>query len=293
MPLLLQLIRGRATGDGKRSAPVPIVILDLKGDSSLFHTVKAEAEAAGQRFKFFNVERDGATYRFNPFRGFNPELRSLPQLCQMILDALALNHGRVYGRGYYTERSRVALAKALKANPNVASFPDLLRTLQTVLRNEKDKRARVEAFELLSVIETLTHYRQLVTSPEEEITNRDGIIFMPDVLKRREVVYFWLPAALESISVGEIAKLVLFNLRAAAQDHKRLHPNDPVNAVLVIDELQHVVGENLAGILRDARSFGIGAILANQSLKDLRLPSGFDLAPIGPDEHLREVHVRW
>jgi hypothetical protein len=102
---------------------------------------------------------------------------------------------------------------------------------------------------------------------------------MPNVLKNREVAYFWLPAALESISVGEIAKLVLFNLRTAAQDWKRQHADDPRRTILVVDELQRVAGENLRGILQDARSFGISAILANQSLRDLRSASGFDLGP--------------
>jgi len=33
------------------------------------------------------------------------------------------------------------------------------------------------------------------------------------------------------------------------------------------------------GILQDDRSFGIHTILANQSLSDLKSPTGFDLAP--------------
>ena len=116
--------------------------------------------------------------------------------------------------------------------------------------------------------------RQLVTSAEDDVSNPEGIIFMPDVLKDRQVAYFWLPAALESISVGEIAKLVLFNLRTAAQDWKRQNPDDPRRVILVIDELQRVAGENLRGILQDARSFGISAILANQSLERPESPDG-------------------
>lgn len=281
MPLLIQIIHGHAQPGAARRSPLqPIVILDLKGDAALFHTVKQEVQREGlQQFKFFNLEKNAATYRFNPFRGFNPELRSLSQLCQMILDALALNHGKGYGRSYYTERSRAALSKALRANPSIASFHQLRQTIDHILQNERDKQARADAFELISVIETLGDYRQLITGPEDELGNRESIIYMPDVLRERQVVYFWLPAALESISAGEIAKLILFNLRAAAQDHKRLHPDDPVQTVLVIDELQRCAGENLAGILQDARSFGIGAILANQSLQDLRSPTGFDLGP--------------
>ena len=196
----------------------------------------------------------------------------------MILDALNLNHGKGYGRSYYTERSRNVLSRTLKRNRNISSFDELHAELrETVAR--ADIRTKGDAFELLSIIEMLTEYRQLITDPEETISNTDGIIFMPEVLKERQVVYFWLPAALESISVGEIAKLVLFNLRVAAQDWKRANPFDPRNTILVIDELQRVAGENLQGILQDARSFGIHAMLANQSLSDLKSPTGFDLAP--------------
>ncbi|MCX6602244.1 MAG: type IV secretory system conjugative DNA transfer family protein [Acidobacteria bacterium] len=76
-----------------------------------------------------------------------------------------------------------------------------------------------------------------------------------------------------------MAKLVLFNLRVAAQDWKRANPRNQRNVILVIDELQRVAGENLQGILQDARSFGIHAILANQSLTDLKSQTGFDLGP--------------
>jgi len=279
MPLLVQLIRGAKTKSDELPPPYPVVILDLKGDAALFHTVKAEAEARGQTFKFFTTEKSAPTYRFNPFRGFDRESRSVAQLCQLILDSLSLNHGKGYGRSYYTERSRSILSATLHKYPDITSFQDLHEALTATVRSMPDTRAKNDAFELLSVIEMLQEYRQLVTGPEEDVSTTDGVIFMPNVLRKREVAYFWLPAALESISVGEIAKLVLFNLRTAAQDWKRQHSDDPRKVVLVIDELQRVAGENLQGILQDARSFGISAILANQSLQDLQSPTGFDLAP--------------
>jgi hypothetical protein len=278
MPLLIQLMRGAKTATDQLSDPYPVVVLDLKGDSALFHTVRIEAEAREQRFMFFTTERNAPTYRFNPFRGFDRGSRSVAQLCQLILDALNLNHGKGYGRSYYTERSRNILSRTLKRKRNIQSFDELHAELrETVAR--ADVRTKGDAFELLSVIEMLTEYRQLVTDPDETIENTEGIIFMPTVLKERQVAYFWLPAALESISIGEIAKLVLFNLRVAAQDWKRANPTEPRQVILVVDELQRVAGENLQGILQDARSFGIHAILANQSLTDLKSQTGFDLAP--------------
>lgn len=278
MPLLIQLMRGAKTDSDQLREPYPVVVLDLKGDSALFHTVRIEAERRKQDFQFFTTERNAPTYRFNPFRGFDRGSRSVAQLCQLILDALNLNHGKGYGRSYYTERSRNVLSRTLKRKRNIQSFDELHAELrETVAR--ADIRTKGDAFELLSVIEMLTEYRQLVTDPEETIADTKGIIFMPTVIKERQVAYFWLPAALESISVGEIAKLVLFNLRVAAQDWKRTNPHDRRNVILVIDELQRVAGENLQGILQDARSFGIHAILANQSLADLKSQTGFDLGP--------------
>jgi hypothetical protein len=279
MPLLMQLVRGTKTDSDNKPDPYPVVILDLKGDAALFHTVRKEAQDRGQPFKFFTTEKNAPTYRFNPFRGFDRESRTIAQLCQLILDSLSLNHGKGYGRSYYTERSRNILAATLHQYPDIYTFADLHDALGTTIRGNPDARARSDAFELLSVIEMLKEYKQLVTGPNEDVSKTEGVIFMPNVLKNREIAYFWLPAALESISVGEIAKLVLFNLRTAAQDWKRKNPNDPRRVILVIDELQRVAGENLQGILQDARSFGISAILANQSLRDLRSPTGFDLAP--------------
>lgn len=278
MPLLIQLMRGAKTKSDALPDPYPVVVLDLKGDSALFHTVQLEAEARGQTFQFFTTEREAPTYRFNPFRGFERSSRSVAQLCQLILDALSLNHGKGYGRSYYTERSRNVLAKTFSRKRDIQSFAELFEEVKETLRGT-DSRTKGDAFELLSVIETLKEYPQLVSDPEETIESTEGIIFMPEVLKRRQVVYFWLPAALESISVGEIAKLVIFNLRVAAQDWKRANGGKAREVILVIDELQRVAGENLQGILQDARSFGIHAILANQSLTDLKSQTGFDLAP--------------
>src|SRR5271170_7677759 len=102
IPILTQRIRGSLTEDDQRSAPSPVVILDLKGDPALFHSVKIEAERRGQDFMFFTTEKNAPTYRFNPFQGFDRGSRTVAQFCQLLMDALSLNHGKGYGRSYYT-----------------------------------------------------------------------------------------------------------------------------------------------------------------------------------------------
>ena len=289
MQLVIQIIRGYRlsvqggntaanVGTGQVltwSAKTPVIIIDLKGDSILFQTAKEEAEKRGQKFRFFTLEQGKASYRFNPFSGFSLSGRSLPQLVQLVLDSLSLNHGVGYGRSYYSQRSRFMLSEALSAAKGVNNFKDLYKALNDLYRSRKaDFR---DAFELLSVIESLTHYDQLVTTKAQDKNQQENTIQMSRVLEDREVVYFWLPSAMESVSVREVGKLVLFNLRTAAQDRQR-EGKEHRQAFLFIDECQKLAGENFQEVLQQARSGGIAAVLANQSLSDLKTPD-CDLRP--------------
>lgn len=295
MPLLMQMIRGtmpppslKSTANqpaaltAKPSEPstsrppsasdwTPIVILDLKGDPALFHTIKAEAEARGQEFRFFTPERGLATHVFNPFSNFSTENRTLVQLCQLILDALGLNHGEGYGRSYFTRQNREALFDAL----NTAPAPKTFKELSDVLKSFRGRPAYPDIFELVSTIHALTQYPQLETI--EPISDPDKAIHMPTVLERRQVVYFWLPAAIESITVREIGKLALFSLLNASIDRQRSGAEQH-RVYLVIDEFQRLAGENFRIILEQARSFGLSVVMANQTMADLNTPS-FDLRP--------------
>lgn len=288
MPLLMHLIRSTMpppttaaptkdtpTPSSASSGPVddrtPVVILDLKGDPALFHTIKAEAEARGQEFRFFTPERGLATHVFNPFSNFSTENRTLVQLCQLILDALGLNHGEGYGRSYFTRQNREALFDALNTDP----APKTFKELSDVLKSFRGRPAYPDIFELVSTIHALTQYPQLETI--EPISDPDKAIHMPTVLERRQVVYFWLPAAIESITVREIGKLALFSLLNASIDRQRSGAEQH-RVYLVIDEFQRLAGENFRIILEQARSFGLSVVMANQTMADLNTPS-FDLRP--------------
>lgn len=270
MPLALQLLRGSKPRDTRTSSPQPaIVVLDLKGDPALFHTFREEC---GDRipFRFFTPQPGRPTHYFNAFRELRSENRSLIQLAQLILDSLSLSHGEGYGRSYYSRQSRFALLSVLKKNPNLKSFGDLYAAL------DAEKKNRREAFELVSTIHALTFYPQLITSPGAD-TPPEHVIHMPTVIEEGQVAYFWLPAALESASVREIGKLALYALLTAAID--RQHEGKPKRQVyVVIDEFQRLAGDNFRIILEQARSFGLSAILANQTQGDL-VSADTDLRP--------------
>lgn len=295
MPILLQLIEGHTQKDGSTSPVPPIVILDLKGDSALFHSVRnaalqravqdaisrgvdpndSEALEAAKRdaFRFFTPEKGRPSHIFNPFDNLKSESRSLMQLCNILLDSLSLNHGEGYGRSYYSLQSRLTLAKALTLNPDPKSFKDLS---ETVIKLSKKENIR-DIFELLAVVHALSHYPQLGSAQNAPA---DEVIKMSEVIDKGQVVYFWLPSALESVSVREIGKLAFYTFFTALVDRQRsgVDQGNARQCYLVIDEFQRLAGQNFKIILEQARSFGLGAILANQSMGDLKTTDG-DLKP--------------
>ena len=266
---------GLTIGKNNWSPKVPIVIMDFKGDAVFFHTAREEAARREQTFRFFTLEAHKPSYYFNPFRSFDAEWRSLPQLVQLNLDALGLNHGFGYGRGYFLQRSRYLLSETLKEAKNIENFSDLYKALLRICRERKTEFR--EAFELVSLIESLTHYKQLVTTRADELKHPEHAIQMDRLLEECEVAYFWLPSARESVAVSQTGKLELFAFQTAALD--RQDKQKPFRqAYLIIDECQKLAGENFQVVLQQARSAGIATILANQSLYDLKTPD-FDLRP--------------
>lgn len=288
MPLLIQLIRGHGPSekdiregrvyDDGRTLPPPIVIIDLKGDPALFHTVKAEAKDRRLEFRCFSPEKNQPSHCFNPFASLDAQNRTEIQLCHILLDALSLNHGEGYGRGYYSRQSRALLYAALNGKDGrkkPRSLEELHKTLDELRQSGKPEYK--DTLELVSTVDTLTTYKGLAlrTNPNRP----EEAIHMPSVLERRQVVYFWLPAVVESVSAREIAKLALYALLTACIDRQRTRPpKEWRQAYVFIDEFQRIAGENFRIILEQARSFGLGVVLANQSVADLVTPD-VDLRP--------------
>ncbi len=270
MSLVSQIIRAKDSA---------VVVLDLKGDNALFQTVRQEALDAGSTFKFFTNELGRHTYAFNPFGQDDVSKLTLNQVCETMLEALNLNHGEGYGRSYFSRVARRWLASMLRQNPSISTFEELYGASEEA-DNFRDEKERADAFELISVIESLASFEQLNLTPDRSqhaAEAAQNAIRMPDVIAKKEVVYFWLPAAVESASVREIAKLALYSLLRSAY----LHNRDKVEkdqSFLVIDEFQRIASSNFKIILEQARSMGIEAILANQTISDLVTPEA-DLRP--------------
>ena len=281
MPMLMQLIQGHRDERGAMTPMPPMLIIDLKGDKALFHTVRAEVERKAKEegrsvtdaFRTFSCEIGHACHPFNPFDDLR---QGTVELCNVYLDALNLNHGEGYGRSYYTMQSRSLLRQVLK-NDKPTTFKELYDGL---LKCKRSKAFR-EAYELVATIEALSDYEHIFNPARSD---KAHVIHMPTVVRERQVVYFWLPAAEHSLTAKEIASLAVYAFYNAqrewvnSSERKTLSKSRP-EAFLVIDEFQRVASRNFPNILREARSFGMGIILAHQSASDLELPD-VDLAAI-------------
>ena len=98
-----------------------------------------------------------------------------------------------------------------------------------------------------------------------------------------QLLYFHLSATLSPSGAPEIGRLVNYMLLAASTQTERKH-----QVFLVIDEFQRMVASNLEYMLQLARSMGVGVILANQSMEDLRKSSVNLIPPIEANCRLRQ-----
>lgn len=294
-PMISQLIRmaGRDQREqGINGEPASIMVLDLKGDPALFHNARLEAQRAGLPFRWCHSLVGEPTHVFNPFtqsflKYLHPSSRT-----EIILDALSLTHGEGYGRSFYSRASRQVLSRFFQVFPDCQSFRELhehlLHPERLGSRLRLTPKQEENAGELYSVIENLAAFDALNFSPGEALqqTQVDGAdrekaleqaIDMGNVVTQPQVVYFYLPAMVGSASVREIAKLALFSLLAAASS-KLDHQGRKCRVYLFVDEFQQIVGDNIKIILQQARSAGVAAMLANQTIGDLVTPQA-DLRP--------------
>lgn len=282
MPLLIQLIRGhlqpetdrdkRTTGRWEPAPPAPIMILDLKGDLALFNTARLEAEKAQRTFLFFSADGRKVTHRFDPFVSIYAETRTPIEVCELLIQAMNLFHGEQYGASYYSRQHRdlllTVIAELHKAGKKITSWDELYQ----LVKMRFDKRRFRDAVDLLTVIHALTFYDQLTL--KGRTNDSEPVIHMPDVLQKRQIVYFWLPSLLVNMSVREIAKLALYTYLTAASDYNGSleEGQRPLQSYVIIDEFQRIAAENLSVILQQVRTAYVSLILANQDPSDLKLP---------------------
>lgn len=257
-PLEAALIRG---GDGA------VIVMDLKGELGHSESVRKEATKARRRFKHFTNQLGLSSYLFNSFQQMNSRTTSVSQQVETIMESLRLNHGDGYGARYFSIQGRQWLSNTVRRWPNIASFEELREKAKPEFFKNESEMDRCR--ELISVVEQVAEVTAMNWKPKPGESNQPlkDAIFMPDVVRNKEVVYFMLPALGETSTVKEIANLALYSIVTAVKQYHE--EGGRGRTYLIIDEFQQMASEGFKLILRQARKFGLCLILANQSEADL------------------------
>ena len=275
-----------------------IVVLDMKGDPALFQQMRASAREHGGEFRWFTQESGRPTFSFNPLAQSHLRERTPLELTEITAKALGLEYGEGYGPTFFSRQNRGVLLKLLKSFPEDASLAELAWHIETralpLPKREQDAGAdlfatvralaNVDALNVTANPPVLLDAFELAQTKGSEgmppkfvgpdpLKNRDQVLehaidfgHVVDPERPRQFVYFHLPAALGATSLREIGKFALQSLLTAAY----LRGDSPSRRVwLFADEFQEIVSRDIQTFLKQARSMGIGVILANQTLSQL------------------------
>ena len=260
LPIALQLMQRRIG---------PVFIVDGKGDPALFHAARATAAHYDVPFKWFTLTAHQSSYGFNVLDhlyalGLTPD-----STADILLEALGLEHGAGYGRGYFSAQSRHALREALTLRRHSSAA-----TLQKAAEKQASSIKNAEA--LGTTLGQIAASDALNVSPETNPQAYAEAIRLDETAANRGVVYFNLPRSQGAVLARQVASLVLQT--ATATYAAATHRGDPLpHGFLVVDEFQMILSENTPGILEQARSSGLHLIAAHQSLEQLHPNREVDL----------------
>jgi hypothetical protein len=263
-----------------------VIVLDFKADTlELLATLQCAAEqrarSGGSRpsLKVFSNQRNKHTFAFNPMA--QPFWKDFDLLTRtdILCSASGLNYGPGYGRDFFGSANGAVVYHTLKTFPNSDTFAELSECIGHVMMSAKKRDLNPEIRK--AGVHVHEVFKRLAACAPLNVTGRTGhapevvaqAIDLTQVFLDPHLLYFHLPATLSPSGAPEIGRIVNYLLLAAATQTERKVP-----VFLVIDEFQRMVADNLEYMLQLARSMGVGVILANQSMEDLK-KGGSNLIP--------------
>ncbi len=278
------------------SGDCSVIVIDLKADTlELLASQMAVAEKLQRErgislpVKCFSNQKNLATFAFNPLTQPFWETFDLLMRTDILCGANGLNYGNDYGASYYSSANAAVLFQAMKQFPNVRTFQELAECVGEVITKAKKEDLHPEIRKAGVHVQEVM--KRLASCAPLNVTDTSGL--EPEVMERAidlataftepQLLYFHLSATLSPSGAPEIGRLVNYILLAAATQTERKH-----QVYLVIDEFQRMVAGNLEYMLQLARSMGVGVILANQCMEDLKKNTINLITPIESNCRLRQ-----
>lgn len=221
--------------------------------------------------KYLTTRDDLSTFAFNPLtQPFWHKFNSYKKT-DLLAGATGLDYGSDYGPAFFSSANAGVLNHTNTVYPDVDTFVELAERCGHVLvsadKRELHSEIRKSGVHVHEVLKRLASFAPLNVAaggnfPPDVI---EQAIDLADEFRRPQLLYFHLSSTLGPGSAPALARFVCYFLLACANTAER---NVPV--YLVIDEFQRMVARNFEYMLQLARSMGVGMILANQSMEDLK-----------------------
>ncbi len=245
----------------------PVMILDLKpgGDSFLRAYAERVAHEQNRPFRFYSTDPTYESMQFDPFI----MMRATPnrmERAEMLIKAFSLVYPEGYGSDFFTAEQRALLMDIMhRKDPNTfRRLIDDVRAETSADGGNKDARGLYSAISALQ-------YALHVNVDSERLDPEQQLDF-ERFLTDGEILYVHVDSRGTYLLSRDVGKLMLFSLLKAATD--RYKRRVPRQAFVIIDEFQRLAARNVVEMLEDARSAGIGFILAHQSSSALETRDG-------------------
>ncbi len=289
--LNLHLLSVGAPGSGKTTVATQVatqiiwkrrfslVVLDLKPDLAMWNSCFLEADRVQMRRRHFTIEPGEASHVLNAFRqkAWRESNRPLVMLGDQVANILGVASGSEYGESHFATANLRMLVSALCANPNPKSLRELYKEFEN-RRNFKDIDVLQQAHgaDVEGALRLLADFTALNIS--EENTPRPEVlreqIELDDLFCDPQLLYVALPSMLSPDVTGRIARMVLRLLLDTAHTHR----GPRVQVYCFIDEAARMVNSNIADLLEQARSHGVGCWFSSQTLSQYQRK--YDLVPL-------------
>lgn len=236
-----------------------LVVLDMKGDSL---ELLAAVKDCGLPVRWFTDRVGYSTFTLNLFEQRYWKRLTPAQKASTIGAALGTTHGLSgYGNQWFGG-SAFEVEQRTFERTDVKSFRGLSEAIHHLIIHGKrdDIHSDIRAAGLQAYLDT----RRMASVQALNVVGNPHGIDLCSVFETPQVLYFSLPSAVSHDVAGAIFRLVLFGLFDAAG-----HVSRQVPVVLFADEFQRGISQGLETVLQQARSCGIGLVLANQTIHDL------------------------
>ena len=262
----------------------PVIVIDGKGDEAFFQSLLNWCGQSNRKLKWFTTSAEKSSYLFNPLGQAAFEKFSLSEIVGFMLLSLNLFHGSDYGRGWFTQASKMALAEAAKLKvkgvPRPTNFKLFCKYLEQVIR--EDKTLEKSATHVLFMLRTLSEFPQMNDSVDADGTVHSAVehaIEMLEVIKKKQCVYFGFDSLTDVSTAGELSRMAVYSIISAAKVYEQETKKKP-KVTVVIDEAQNVFASNIGTAIEMARSFGISFVFAHQTRDQLKLDGSTDLRSV-------------